>query len=407
MTNSLQVPAPEAAAPVQIEWRKVFLLALGAWLATRLAYVVLTGFAVALNSRHAGAVHDPIWIWVQWDTGWYYSISRIGYWIRPSANFFPLFPALGGALAWLAGHGQYGPAPDDLRVAGLLLVANLGSLAGLTGIALLAVRELGSIDDAWRSLRLALAYPYALFLVAGYTEGPALGLMAMALYWARSARWRWAFLAALLAGLTRSTSVVLALPLAWEYGRQHGWWAGSGRARERQGLTFGSAAAGVAVVLAVPLGIAVFGLYLWRAFGDPLLFAHTQLTYWGHSLEWPWRTLALVASRLIHHNGGLLPLDAAALVGFGGVTIALIRRMPFAFTLYMAGLLYFTFASPTLAESDLIASTGRYLTLSIPLFVYAGRWLEGRPSLDLLLTSAGFMLQAGLALTFLAGGPVR
>ena len=52
-----------------------------------------------------------------------------------------------------------------------LLVANLGTLGAFIGVALLAVNESGTADSAWRTLRVFIAYPLALFLTAAYTEG--------------------------------------------------------------------------------------------------------------------------------------------------------------------------------------------------------------------------------------------
>ena len=52
---------------------------------------------------------------------------------------------------------------------------------------------------------------------------------------------------------------------------------------------------------------------------------------------------------------------------------------------------------------DFVAA-GRYLCAALPIFFWLGRWSETRPWLYLLLTSAGFLLQATLATVFLSGG---
>jgi hypothetical protein len=146
--------------------------------------------------------------------------------------------------------------------------------------------------------------------------------------------------------------------------------------------------------------------FLWWRFGDPLLFAHTQLTHWHHQV-WPlWRTAYVSFQHVAAHRAGLLPVDAAAVLGFAAVTLAAARRAPFSFTLFMAGLLYLSVSAPVPGQSDLIASAGRYLTAAAPAFLAIGRWTRTRPWLDLAVVAGGFLLQAVLLETFLAGGPV-
>jgi hypothetical protein len=260
------------------------------------------------------------------------------------------------------------------------VIANLGTLGGLVAIARLA-------DRPAPVLRMVLAYPLAFFLAAAYTEGLFLCFAAAALLWARDGRWLAAAAMAFLAGLTRNTGLILVLPLAWEAWRQQRW-------------------RGAVAALAAPAGLAVYVLYLWRRFGDPLLYVHAEHQYWHRELWGVWSTLGESAHRLLQNHGGLLPVDLALVLLFLAVTVATIRRAPFAYTLYMAGVLYTAVALPQPVQHDLIPSAGRYLVVGIPAFIALGRWVESRPSLDLLLTGGGYLLQAGLLLTFLAGGPV-
>ncbi|HEX6487524.1 MAG TPA: hypothetical protein VF137_01445 [Candidatus Dormibacteraeota bacterium] len=355
------------------------------WLSTRLVLAAFTIFAATLLTYEHLPRHAGLQLWQQWDTGWYLAISRQGYYSRQAAAFFPLYPALIGAVTAVVG--------DQLRLAVALAISNLGALAGLIGLALLARRESGGEGQA-PALRMAVAYPFAFFVAAAYTEGLFLAFAVFALYWAREGRWLPAAAAAFLAGLTRNTGLILVLPLAWEFGRQMG---------VRSPLRV---LGGLGVVLAAPAGLAVFVLYLWRRFGDPLLYVHAEHQYWNREL-WPvWRTAAEAVHRLIQNHGGLLPVDLALVLFFLAVTVIAARRVPFAFTLYMLGVLYTAVALPQPVQHDLIPSAGRYLSVSIPAFLVLGRWMAGRPSLDLLLTAGGFMLQAGLLLTFLGGGPV-
>ena len=179
-------------------------------------------------------VHRPGLLLQQWerlDTNWYVNISRYGYWTPTAATFardggqmptafFPLYPVLIKVTSQLLG--------DTQRTFSALLVANLGTLLAFVGMAFFAANEDG-IASGTRTLRLAVAYPLAFFLAAGYTDGLFFGLAVFALFFARRGWWYPAALCAFVAALTRITALALILPLGWEYARQQGWWSASRR----------------------------------------------------------------------------------------------------------------------------------------------------------------------------------
>jgi hypothetical protein len=202
--------------------------ATGMWLATRLVYVALTFLAVAFSSpgKTTSVAGLLLQHWERLDTNWYVNISRYGYWTPTAATFardggqmptafFPLYPLLIKATSALIGDSQ--------RTLSALLVANLGTLLAFIAMAFFAAQEDG-MTAGTRTLRLAVAYPLAFFLAAGYTDGLFFGLAVFALFFARRGCWYAAALCAFVAGLTRITALALILPLTWEYARQHGWW---------------------------------------------------------------------------------------------------------------------------------------------------------------------------------------
>src|SRR5262249_22141131 len=183
-------------------WHRIALQAAGLWLATRLALAAFTYFAVLFHMGLTGAVSTPLSpttlfaSWQQWDADWYLSIARHGYNQAQATAFFPLYPMLVHAAAFLTA-GKWVPAG--------LLVANLGTLGGFIGLALLATYEAGSERAGWFAVRMAAAYPLAFFLVAPYTEGPFLAFAAFALLFARRAWWPGAAGCIFLGTLTRPT----------------------------------------------------------------------------------------------------------------------------------------------------------------------------------------------------------
>jgi len=317
-----------------------------------------------------------------------------------------MYPGLVGGVSALLGHahGPVWPAFDGLRLLVALGIANVFTLAGFVGLALLAAHEYGEDRTASLAVLVAAAFPFAFFFAAAYTEGPFLAAAVFTLYFARRGEWKWAALAGFLAGLTRPTALVLVLPLAWEYGRQHGWWKRHGGGR----FKLGTALEAVAVVGSAPLAIALYSAYLWQRFGTPLIWLKIQTDVWHRQAMPVWLTAADLGHRLVTFppfSGAeaqlllnLLPLLFCLLV-----LVVSFRQMPFAFFLYMLGLCYLSIASPVLSTDELIVSAGRFLTVAIPVFLILARWVQRWPVVGQAWVSAGLFVQAVLMTSFFAG----
>ena len=158
-----------------------------------------------------GSLFNP---WAHWDGVWYIKIATSGYADGDgSTAFFPLFPML-------------------LRYVGVLLDGNLL----ITGIVISLLCYAGCVwllyrlvrrdfDDALASravIYLAIG-PLSFFLQAVYTESLFLLLSLACFVFAREGRWRLAGVMGLLATLTRSTGVLLLIPLAYYYYERRGW----------------------------------------------------------------------------------------------------------------------------------------------------------------------------------------
>lgn len=396
----------------ELRWRPLVLEAAAIWLVTRISYAALTYYAILYTRggqrlSPAISLHALISSWNQWDSYHYVAIATRGYYdVQPTA-FFPLYPILIHLLILVIGASH--------AVVAALFVANLGTLGAFIGVALLAANESDTSDSAWRTLRVFIAYPLALFLAAAYTEGIFVAFVAGSLLAARRGSWRWAALFALLAGLTRPTGLALVLPLAWEYGRQHGWWhaawetwrAGGWRKVVRPSVL----AEATMVVGAVPAAIVAYMLFCWVRFGDPLIFLHAEQIYWGHTNVPPWQTLWLSFSHIRHTplfsgREARLFMDFVPLATFMLLAFIGIPRLPVMFTLYTFGILYLSIATPRLEFDDVLISVGRYLIAAVPVFLLLGRWIERRPWLDALLITLGLLVQAVLTVTFLHSGLV-
>lgn len=390
--------------------RSIVVQATLVWLATRIAYGIFTYYAMLFSSGSRTLTLQPapphvlLAAWLRWDAHWYLRIAQSGYARPQTAAFFPLYPILIHGLTLAVGTQH--------ALAAAMVLANLGTLGAFIGIALLAAQELG-VRAAVPTVRLVLAYPFAFFLFAPYTEGMFIAFVAGALYCARRGSWRWAALWAFLAALTRPTGLALLLPLVWEYGRQHAWWRSlRAHARSWRALVTPRALGDTALALgAVPAAVSLYALYCWRQFGDPLMFLQAEQHFWGHTSMPPWQAYGLALANFVGtpawtEKQAILLLTLAPVTALGVLTLVAIRHTPVAFTLYSLGILYLCLASPIIGTPDILSSDGRYVLTAVPLFVLLAKWSERHAWLETLLVAGGLLVQGILALVYLRNGLV-
>lgn len=402
-----------------LPWRRVTRDAVGIFLVTRLAYALVTYFAEAfvLNSVN-GTVVSPslsslLLGWQTGDVGNYLTIASQGYTHGYLTAFFPLYPLLIHVFAL----GQSGPF--ELAVA--MVISNLGTLAALIGLGLLASQEFG-FDTAVPTLRALISFPLAFFLAMGYADNLFLALVVFALLFARRGGWGVAIVCTFASALLRPTGVTLTLPLLWEYGRQQEWWTTLWSvARRERTLARGYArllASGVRrlvvypvlLLAAAPAGVALFAAYCWSAFGNPLIFLQVQETHFYRvSMPLP-RSLYLLAHTL--RSQPLLSfLEARNLIDLApiiicGVLVALacvLRQMPITYLLYVLGVFYADLAAPMAGRYIPFPSVGRHMLLAVPVFLLLGKWSTRRPWLDTLLVTLGFLLQGVFLVAVIQG----
>jgi hypothetical protein len=225
-----------------------------------LAIVVVVGFDGALNPRRgewdSPRLHDlgaAIDVWARWDSGWFLKIAEEGYsWPSSTPAFFPLYPLLVAALAWvLAGHTV---------LAGVVVSLTAGT-AAFALLYRLTLDRLGE-DVARRTVLFLAVAPTSLFFGAVYSESLFL-LLAVGAFLAAERGLFWqAGLVGGLALLTRSAGVALVpalVVLAWQ-------------APDRR-----RAVAGIAVA---PALLALFPLLLAVWIGHPFAFLEAQKVVW-------------------------------------------------------------------------------------------------------------------------------
>jgi hypothetical protein len=335
----------------------------------------------AVTSPLGGAgdiVAEPL---ARWDAVWFLTIANRGYdgADSPRHAFFPLYPLLARGVGELGGGGE----------AAVLVAAYAVSLAAFFAALVLLYKltllELGR-RAAWPALLLLCVFPASLYFGAPYSESLFLLCSVGAFYAARTGSWAWAGAAAAGASATRSAGILLLLPLAVMY------WKQPGRRPRADALWLALA----------PLGLVAYALYLGLAYGDPLSFSHVQ-EFWNRDFAGPlvgaWdgagaafdgvRQL-LSGSRDVAYfeQSGGDPFRVAAqnIALFGFLCFALVaavgvlRRLPFAYGLYVVTALMLPLSYPVAAQP--LMSLPRFLAVLFPLFMWLGLVCEERRMTD-------------------------
>jgi Mannosyltransferase (PIG-V) len=418
--------APHARA-VRDSWRALWssrLLVLVVGVGT----VAVSGFGPARKAFGAVSLtHGRGWLGdlltapvARWDSAWFLEVARHGYQPQlggvsaPRDAYFPLYPLAIRALSVLGG-GQV--------LAGGLL--SLGAFAvALYGIHRLTTLELGGGQRGAQSARLAVLVmafsPMAFFFSAVYSESLYLALSVGVFWAARNGRWGWVGVLGALASATRNTGLVLLLAAAviYLYGPRRDRApdrpaVGGSILRPRYRMRWDAL-----WLAAMPLGAAVFELYLRLAGGRQLGSLHAEAA-WGRHFTGPlvglWDALRaafdgarqLLSPQTKHvyfaaaegsatinaeHNLLMLTILAAAIPA----TIGVLRRLPLAYGLYVIGAIALPLSDPV--RSEPLQSLPRFMVVLFPLGIWLAAWLAERPRTQ----RPVLLLSASLLAVFLA-----
>jgi hypothetical protein len=311
----------------------------------------------------------------RWDAVWYLRIADSGY--RGSdarAAFFPLYPLLVRTLA-----APLGGSPAALLVAAYV-VAVAAFVGALTLLFRLVSLELGRAL-ARPTLLLLSVFPAAVFFGAPYAESMFLLLAVAAFLSARTDHWAWAGAAAAGAAATRSSGVLLLVPLVML------WWTSRGRgARDAAWLAL------------VPLGLAAYALFLGLTQGDALRFLDVQ-DAWSRELTVPlggawdgltaaWDGLRQLASGqkdVVYFEvaaGDPYRIAAINIMLFGTLVFAVtacagvLRRLPAPYGAWVAVSLLLPLTFPVKPQP--LMSLPRFGAVLFPMFMWLALWCEER-----------------------------
>jgi hypothetical protein len=319
--------------------------ALPAWLVAHL-------FVLALCARiDPGRPLAPL---STWDTHWY--LTEVDGMVHGGPVFTDPTTGPGGLAHFfpLTSLGAAGVALVTRLPADVALFAFCWVLALVFGalVHVLAVRETGNATTAFRAACLSQLAPGAFVLVMGYTEALAGVLAVLYFLCVRARRPGWAFAVGLLAGVSRPTGIVLALPGLIE----------AIRAARDEGWAPRALYAAVAQTAAPFLGLFGYLGYCQLRFGDWVLPYAQQVTDGnrGGVTQNPVASIRILLS--VHEPAVLFTSLACAAIGLAAM-YACWRRMPVSYTAWSAVMFVLGVTSPW------FTSEPRYLAAIFPLLI--------------------------------------
>jgi Gpi18-like mannosyltransferase len=318
---------------------------------------------------------------VRWDAGWYEQIARDGYWYKEGQQspvaFFPGYPLTIRALM-AAGVNRF--------LAGELI----SLVCGLLGIFLFAkwAQTVTDPRTALLSTLLLIVYPFSFYLYGVmYSDALFLALVVGAFYALERDR---VWLATLLGALATGTRPVAPAVVLGLLVRRL-------ELRHRAGQKF--TPVDFVPVLAAS-GMALYMAYLWKSFGDPLAFAHTQAAPgWDHTPElrtWlkiTWfETVSTTQSRWV-----ALRLVGHMLLAVYALVLAVPTRkyLGWGYAVYIAAAV----GIPAISSKDM-HGLGRYVIAAFPCFVTLALMMRGSRRLPVLWVAVSSVVLLLLAAAF-------
>jgi hypothetical protein len=301
--------------------------------------------------------------------------------------FFPLYPLLLGGMGALTGEYFY-----------------TGSLMSMVFLTIACFfffktvrREYGE-KPAARALKYLMLFPSVFFAMMPMSEGLFLALAAMFFYWLRKGK-RWApALVGMLAALTRSVGVLLAVPFLMEQ-------AVRCYDNRKNGGFWKPFIKSASPVLIIPLGTLIYLGINYVVQGDPFYFMGVQKSHWNQGFGTFGSTVKYVMEYLVGSDAtaaGILwmPHMVSFTFGIGMIIAAAVRRRQSpAFLVYTVTMFYFSMSVTWLL------SAMRYSLALLPCFMELGDMCKKRYQ-DAAVT---VLLGASLicyTLAFASGGPV-
>lgn len=329
-------------------------------------FTLLANKRVSLNADLAYGFTDinswsntlPDWLksFANWDSGWYLSIAKQGYYFidqTTNAVFFPLYPLLIRYLGNLTSL--------DYLLTGLI-ISQLAIFVGLIYFYKLIKIDY-SENIAWLSLIFLLIFPTAIFFTLVYTEALFICLVILAFYYAREKQWPLVGILGFFIALTKPWGVAILIPLLVEY-------------YDSKKFSFLKTDRQIWFLILMPLGLLLFMQYLKIKFGSYFVFMSGQ-KMWHADTAYNFFTILknYLANIFIHISDNLnyqaaISLDLIFLIFGFLMSIYIFLKIRKSYGVYTL----LTCLIPAL--SGIFVSMSRYLLVAFPIYIALALWAE-------------------------------
>ena len=332
--------------------------------------------------------------WLHWDEKPFLNISYFGYRLITDTAFFPLWPLLRHFVGLLLGDNF----PVSFYLAGLLL----SNLLFYFTLVLLYMLVASTFDAfiARRTLLYLTFSPYAMFFFAGYSESLFLLLcVATFIFLQRGKRFDWLFagLCGMLATLTRSTGLLLAVPYGVVYLQRY-WFSVEGKAKSwvKKLLPFMPTAL-------IPCGLLLYMAYLYVTKGNPLQFNVEEAAEWHRHFTFPVLTLvysfqAFFLEQNVFFQLGNFVYLTTVLLALVIITLGW-KRLPLSYNMFTLSIMLFDLSVPMYDwHVEPLTSQPRFIVILFPLAILCAMWSKhpGRHRVFITLSIIWFVINTAL-----------
>ncbi len=317
--------------------------------------------------------------WFRWDAIHYVNIAQFGYHAHSvgSSVFYPLYPALIRLFAYILG-GNF--------LLSALLVSTIACAAFLAGFYLLTTDLYGEKLAKW-SLFCVLCYPFAIFLIAPYSESLFLALTVWMFLAARQHNWYLTGLFGFASGLARGPAILTSFALLWLFLEQ--------LLKSKKVILFNL---GTKIAIAFSPFFGGYAFLLWRHLQayPPI---PTVLSEHGIQLTNPLNGIVSAFIQWIHVRDFYTTIDIFSALLFIILFLRMIfkrKNVPFYFIVYYGSNLVL-YLSKVHTEASSLQSMSRYVLTLFPAFWVLGEWLRNQKPLH---RFSFLVLMSGLSIIF-------
>ena len=246
-------------------WQKICFVFF-AFICSRLFYFLITLVYAAICGQVSQYLNDIFGYWVRWDAHHY--IGLIQNWYVNEGDprfhivFYPLFPTLGRALAFIGISAR----ASGFIVSNICFVISAWALYELTSM------SHGS-NTGKRAVWLMVFCPLSFFFSSPFSESSFMMTTLLAVLFARKRRFALAVIFGALSAYARSLGIAVAIPIFWELLRDM-------RDKNTDKIPLRVSVC-IAKVLPVALGLVAYLLLNWKVTGNPFQFLIYQSEHWG------------------------------------------------------------------------------------------------------------------------------